>query len=404
MGIKISKSRMVLYLIALFLTNVAVMADFVVIPAASDLFNAFGDQVNVVNFILSGPALICIISSLLTGKLLQFINKRTMLIIGYALFSVASIFGVVIINVYYIAVMRAFVGFAYGIVNVSAVSLIAETYIDEKKRSTMMGVYNAAMAAIGAFLGMAAGLFAAKAWQDVFQVYWVSVPILIIIILFVPSVKASKCSESSVESVSKKEKINLKTFVALNLGLLFFEAIFMVINFLVAVYVAENNIGDASVAGLLASLSTIGSACACLAFGFTYRKLGRGAVIPSFIILAIGYMILFVAPSLITAIIFCTLMGAAFGNGFSYYYMRGTVIVPPSKVSISMAIITSVNGIAMFISTYIATFIESVLNSPTLTGVMPVFAGLSAIGAVLAIALTIRNKNHPSEYQAETTI
>ena len=49
MKLEMTKTKRVLCLIALMLTNLAVMADLVIIPVISDLYTAYGDQMNAVN-------------------------------------------------------------------------------------------------------------------------------------------------------------------------------------------------------------------------------------------------------------------------------------------------------------------------------------------------------------------
>lgn len=396
---KMSKGKMVLFLAALFLTNVAVMADMVIVPTAASLYTIFGDQVNLVNFIISGPALILIVSSLICGKLMQYLSKKTLLIAGFGLFTVASIFGGLVESAMYLAVMRALVGFSMGIINVAAIALLAETYADEEKRSRMMGLFNAAMAGIGAILGFVAGFFAAESWQSVFKVYWIAVPILVMIVLFIPKTPPEKENLEAGEKTEKLESIPKLPFIAMNLAFLFFNAIYMVVYYQIAVYVLENAIGNESVAGLMASLGTLGSLCACSLFGFTYGKLKRGAVIPSYAVLGICYAILMMQPSIVIVGITCTFMGAAYGNGFSYYYMRGTVIVPPGKISTSMGVVTAVNGLGMFISTYMSTMLQNMMSVTTVTGIMPALVGVCIVATVLSIGCTIRNKKYPSEYQ-----
>jgi len=396
--LKLSKSRTVLYLAALFLTNVAFMADQVLVPALSDIYDAFPGQVNLVNFVSSGPALIAIFSSLFCAKLMQHQSKKTILVWVYGLFTVASIAGVAVVNIYYMMAMRAIVGFCYGITNVAAIAMLAQSYDDDKSRSTMIGVYNAFMAIIGALMGLAAGYFAAISWKSVFLVYWISVPIWILIVLFVPKTPVDKPRNEEEAAASAKEKINPRTMIPLCLSFLVINSIYCVVFYQVSLYVTQQNIGGPSVTGVLSAVGTVGSAVAGLMFGLTNRWLKRGAIIPSYALLAACYMILLVAPNLPATITSCTVMGFAFGNSYSYFYNRYTIIVPPSKIPLSMSIYSAVNGVGMFIATYLSTGLEYILHVNTLIGVIPVFITVMAVGCVLSVIMTIREKKHPSAY------
>ncbi|WP_343309919.1 hypothetical protein, partial [Blautia celeris] len=60
---EMTRGRALLFLISLFLTNVAVMADMVIIPAGNGLYETFQNDA-AVNFILSGPSFIMLFSAM----------------------------------------------------------------------------------------------------------------------------------------------------------------------------------------------------------------------------------------------------------------------------------------------------------------------------------------------------
>lgn len=401
MELKLTKGRTVLFLITLFLTNVALMADMVIIPAADGLFSTF-DNVGLVNFILSGPAFISIFSAILCGKLMEHFNKKVLLTFGFALFTVGAVFGGAAESIYYVLAMRCLVGVAMGFVNAAAMALIAEVYVEEGKRSTIMGIFNASMAGVGAVIGLIAGYFAVDSWRSVFKVYWVAVPILVLVILFIPSINKKQEEETTGEKKAGSGDTGyLVHFVPFILACIAVNMIYMVVYYQIALYVSEAGIGNESVAGVLSSLGTVGSCLACLAFGATYSKLKRSAVIPSYALLFLTYAVLLLTKNVVAAGIACTLMGAAYGNAFSYYFMRGTVIVPPQKADFAMGIITAAGGFGMFISTYMVTGLQKIMGITTVTGTIPVWMVLSAVGAVLAAVLAVRDRTKPSEYRTE---
>lgn len=384
------KTTKILFLITLFLTNVCVMADLVIVPAIADLYEAFPNAVNVVNYIISGPALVMIFSSLLCGKAMKFFSKKTLLVASFALFTGASIFGAFVVNIYYIAFMRTLVGLSMGFVNVLAISIIAEEYDDEGARSTILGIFNAAMAGIGAIIGFIAGFFATESWQAVFKVYWIALPILALILFFIPKTPAER-ETAEAEDGSTKQTFG-QEFWVMCLFFFLFNVLYMVIFYQVSVYVAENGIGNQAFAGLLSSLGTVGSALACTAFGFTYKKLKKAAVLPSYLLLGTMYFLLYLSPGIATGVIACTLLGAAYGNGFSYYFMEGTIIVPDSKVSEAIGIVTAVNGVGMFLSTYVTTWLQKLLNLQTVTGIMPIVAVVSLVCGVATFLVSKKYK------------
>ncbi len=115
MRVEMSKTKRTLCLVALMLTNLAVMNDLVVIPVISNLYGEFADHMGLVNYIVSGPALIIVLTSLLASFLCKKLDKKVVLIIGGIFFTVGSILGVMMVNPYYMAFMRTLVGIGAGI-------------------------------------------------------------------------------------------------------------------------------------------------------------------------------------------------------------------------------------------------------------------------------------------------
>lgn len=185
MNKEMTKGRALLFLISLFLTNVAVMADMVIIPAGNGLYETFQNDA-AVNFILSGPSFIMLFSAMLCGKLMQYLSKKKILVGAMVLFAVSAILGGAVENVYYVLAMRVLVGISMGFVNAAAMALIAEVYVDEDKRGTIMGIFNATMAGTGAVISLIAGVFAVRSWNEVFKVYWIAVPVIVMMLFFIP--------------------------------------------------------------------------------------------------------------------------------------------------------------------------------------------------------------------------
>ena len=134
-----SKKQLVLFFVTLCLTNIAMMVDSAIIPAVDGMFSSFPDQVNLVNYIISGAALLSVIGSILGGKLIQYFSKKSLMLVSLGVFGASSIFGAAVLNATYMAVMRSFVGISWGVINVTAMAMIAEVFITEEHRSKMMG-------------------------------------------------------------------------------------------------------------------------------------------------------------------------------------------------------------------------------------------------------------------------
>ena len=174
-----------------------------------------------------------------------------------------------------------------------------------------------------------------------------------------------------------------------------YNLIYAVIYYQVSVLVAEQGYGNESVAALLSTLGTVGSCILCILFGTLYSKLKRATIIFGYVGLCLSYLLLYLASGPVMAGIACTLCGASYGYGFSYFFLRCTVVVPKERVSSSISMTTAIGGLGMFLSTYACTVLQKLLGTTGILKLLPVAIAASGIGAVLSIICTIMDKKNP---------
>ena len=106
--------------------------------------------------------MILIFSSVLCGVMAQYIGKKALISGAYVLFTLSSLACVFADAPVLLAVMRALMGVAMGFIGTAMVGLIAELYMDENARSSVLGYYNGIMAGMGALFSLGAGYLALK--------------------------------------------------------------------------------------------------------------------------------------------------------------------------------------------------------------------------------------------------
>jgi MFS family permease len=390
MGESSGKIRNVLIVATLSLSTMALMCDMVIIPVAENLFRDFSEvNMGVLNYILSGPALIGAFSSLLCGKLMSYIGKKQLLIISFIFFMIGSIGGDLIHNAYYMAVMRTVVGVGYGAIMVLAVAIIADVFIDEKTRSSVMGIYNGLMAGVGALLGWVSGIVATLGWTMVFRIYLASIPVFVMILLFIPSGKEANTVEEA-GPAGAEEKMPWLKLLLLDGAFFVYGTIYCIVYYQISMVIADKTIGDVSFIGVLSALGTVGSFVFCCFFGLYYNKLKRFTPFVGFVGLTLGFLLLYIAQTPVIAAVSCTLLGGMFGLGLSYYMMYCTVIVPPSHIPMSVSITTTIMSVGTFLSTYVSLLLQSILGV-SITGIIPPLMIVLGIGAVLSLIAAIKS-------------
>ncbi|OFV68939.1 MFS transporter [Acetobacterium wieringae] len=394
MNIKSEKIRNTMLMVTLICVTIALMGDMVIIPVAGNIFEEYANaNMAVLNFILSGPALIGAFSGLIAGKLMQYLSKKKLLLVSFAIFSVGAIFGYTVHDANYMAAMRVLVGIGMGMVSVIAMAIIADVFVDEDKRSSMVGVYNGGMAAVGAALGWISGFVATLGWTTVFYIYLVAIPILVMIIFFIPADKVTVTGAvDQTQAGSGNDQINWLSLMALCGAFLIFNIIYCIVYYKISMIVSEKAIGDVAFVGTLSALGTIGSFIACMFFGKYYAVLKRATPILAYVLMALCFCLLYFSANPAIASVACTLLGATYGVGISYYFMHCTMIVPESQIPISISFTSFAMSIGSFLSVYVAAFIQGFMGVETITEIMPILIGILLIGAVLSAILTIKEK------------
>jgi MFS family permease len=385
------KKISILGIAALFMINFAYMSDFVIIPAADAIYEEFsGTNISLLDFILTGPQLIGMFSALLLGVLMRRYSKKSLIVLFFTLFTVASCLGAVIKNPVYMAIMRALAGFSYGGLAPAGIALILEVYQeDEKRASNLVSAFNGTTALFGVVLSIFAGLLCSFAWDYVFYIFWAGVPILLLMIVFLPKTSPPKVPAAGhpIRRIGFMSPILPLLGSAIALG-----TIFNILSYQCSFYVMQNDLGGPAFVGILASVLLISTGVGCFIFPPVYARLKRGTSAVFYFVTALGFLMSCFPRGQAWGIVSFAIPGFTYGLAMSYFYLRGSVIVPPEDVSMVTGIIASALGLSAFLSAFFNTLVTTVFRFENLVSVFPLYAAILTAGGIMAIFLTIRKK------------
>ena len=387
-------------LCAIFLVNFAYMADFVIVPAGDAIYTHFaGAPTGVLNFILTGSQGIAAISALLSGLMMRYFSKRNLMVVLFAIFTASASCSALIDSAYFMAAMRAITGFAFGAIVPIALALINEIYHDNEKKCTfLVGFFNAFMAILGSVISIVAGWLCAIQWDYVFFEYLAGIPMLIMLIIFLPKTPAEKDNETLIESKDNKVPFPYARFAALCGGTLFFCISYCFMNYQNSIYLAQTGLGNSSVSGVLTSVMTIGSMVGGFAMAVLYQKIRRGTPGVCFLALTLGYLGCCFPINVAWIGVCYFLLGFGYGTVQPYYYYYATIVLPPAKASTGLAFIGAMIGLGYFISSYVTTFVQNVFAYEQLVDMCPLYTITAGIALALSIILAIHcKKKHLDE-------
>lgn len=396
MSIEMSKSRKILFLIALLLTNIAVMGDNLLYPITANIYEEFADNIGITNYVVSGPLLVIFLVSLIAPAFLKKMSQKTMLIIGGVLFAVSTIFGAAVPNIVYMAVMRTFTGIGQALINVSAMSLITAVYNDEQQRGATMGLYNSFMPVVGIIFGLVSGVLAVGGWRNAYLGYLAAIPMLIMIILFIPSIKNEEpAAEAAQGGKTTAEKKSFPAFFWIAvISFLIIVIAFNMMAFYVSFYVSEHALGNESVAGVMSTMISVGSMVFCFIYGKIYGKLKIHTMTLSIVMLAAALALLRFVPVLGVTVVALILVGGSYGLALTYCYAIGAECAPEGREDTAIGIVTATYAIGGFVATYISTWLMDVMHTngaitPTL--IVPMI--LMIVALILFLFFAGKRKN-----------
>jgi predicted MFS family arabinose efflux permease len=281
-------------------------------------------------------------------------------------------------------------------------AIIADTFVSEDSRSTMMGIFTSSATVVAALLGFASGIVAAYGWRLVYRIYLLSLPILFMVFLFLPQDKAT--SDTTEESSSANEKMPWGRLLFMAVALLIFNIVYCIVYYQVSMIITEKEIGDTRVIGAAASSGAIGGIIGAAILGLVYPRLKRFTTLICYGGMTISFFLLIIASRASLAIVACALIGISYSLGTAYYMMYCTTFVPPGKVPLSISITTTAMSVGQFLSTYCATALQGILNTSTLTAVLPVLAAAVGAGVVISLVTTLVDRKKDSEAKTQPSL
>ena len=354
------------------------------------------------NLGITGPAIVGLPFGLAAGFLCDRIDKKIVMVVGFAIFTVSAVFGIVVENLYYFVIMRQLAtGVGWGITNTAALSILADMFTDKGEHGKYVGWYNAVMSLIGASLALVAGQLALSGWQNAYHTYIVAIPVLVMLIVFLPSFPpiSSTAGEMSnamdgtefSSSASAADHGWWRGLVPLSLQVLAVACCYYVILYMLSIYVVDSGVGDEAFTGMLSSVMTISSAAGSFLFGAAYERFRTAVYLPTLFVIGAAFFVLAFVPIAPVIIVTLALAGFAWPFFFCYFYSHCTAISPACKAGTATSIVAAANGVAVTASSYLLMGSIAVSGGTSLT-VYPYFGIVMIVVGVISIVAYIYQK------------
>lgn len=374
----------------LSISMATVMAGAAISPALGLIAKAFPEaDETMIKLILTAPSIMIIPFSFLSSFLTSKIRKRSIIIIGLFIYLFGGVGAQFASTVEILLAFRLLLGAGVGLIMPLSMSLIND-YFTGKERTQMMG-FNSAFSNFGGIVTMMlAGWLSTFGWRVPFNVYFLGLVIMVLIVLFLPKGDIQK-------PVKHEQKTRMSPAVygyALAMGGIMLAYYSIATN--MALYLQQNDIGGATLAGTVISFTTVGGMITSV-FLVRLEVALKRFIIP---IMLLGMGLAFLALSLtnMVSLVIISVCFVGFGQGalFPIIMLKALDHAAPHQADRAVALTSSFTFLGQFLSPIVLDSIGRIAHNPTIRfqyGALAVFI----LVIVLMIFFFILRSNRPSK-------
>ena len=322
----------------------------------------YNESITAVQTAFTLPMLTTVPAMLTVGFLSKYIGKKVPLLIGLA---VIMIFGITpaLFDLSFPVFMIMLGGFGVGIGSImsSSAGMITD-YFDGAERADLMGKQSAYVNLGGMLLAAAVGVLLASGWKTAFFVYLYAVPLILIVMFFIPSDKKSNSEKASETDI--KMKLSSETlFICV---IFFIYGVFQGVTMPnVGLLVQERNLGGPATASLAVSIMTAVGITTGMLYGRIALVIKNYALPFGFAVMALGQVIsasATVAPQLYAGFI---ILGFGFSIVMPTGVFRSSQSVDQASSTLAMSVFFATLGTALFFSPMVTNPLSAAIASGT---------------------------------------
>lgn len=229
-----------------------VMAGAAISPALGLIAAHFDDASPImIKLVLTVPSLMIIPFSFFSSYLTKKVSKRSIVLIGLAIYIVGGVGAQFANTIELLLVLRLVLGAGVGLVMPLSFTLISD-HFQGKERTKMMG-YNTAFSNFGGIVTMLlAGYLAAYSWRVPFNVYWLGLVIFVLVLSYLPK---NEPLQPHVGEATPKMPLSVFGMALAACGIML---AYYAIATNMALYLEQSQLGSSKTAGIVMSFTTVG--------------------------------------------------------------------------------------------------------------------------------------------------
>ena len=322
-----------------------VMAGAAIAPALGIIKAHFSEApAMLVQFIVSMPALLIIITNLFFLSLSRVLRTRAIATTGLLLYVVAGAGCFFVDDIYLLLAMRALLGVSVGLVMPLSTGLLAY-YFPPEQQAQLMGL-SAAMNQMGGVVAtLLAGLLATIEWNDAFLVYLLGLIALVMVWLWLPDEQLGSANKRGVPFHPRQ----LLKFHPSVIGMLLLMMIFFIFptNFAI-VASQQQGLSTGLITVIMVGLDVVAFFIG-LAFGSLMNRFRQSVKYFAPLFFLLGYAS-YLVPSVSMAVLGSVFIGMANGVGVPYLNTIASIKGGKNSATTVMPLLSAALYLGQFIS------------------------------------------------------
>ena len=326
---------------------------------------------SMIQSIISIPCLAVLPTTLLSGKLMGNMPKKTLGVIGMVIFLVGGVVPVCLTSLPVILVFRGIFGIGVGIVQAVASALVAENFIGPE-REAVQGTMTSAQMLGCAVMVFAGGWLGDIAWNASFLVHGIAILSLIIAFVCLPLVRAPKKDSTDVVAFAEggeaagggrgKTRLNKSSWSWAGITFLLFIGV-QVYTVYISYVLSEKSIGGAAESGATVAVACIGGFIMGILYGKLAGRAGNLTFATGLFVMALSYLILALAGSMTVIYLGGFVYGIAMAICMPAAFVNTANSVDADSSAMALSITMCAQNMGQFVCPYIMNFITGMTGS-----------------------------------------
>lgn len=375
----------------LSLSLLTIISTTAVAPALGEIGDYFiSSDRTLVQLVAVMHAVALVPSLLLAGTAARRFSAKKAILAGLALFSVSGIAGGFANNIWVLLFSRLLMGVGLGMVIPFSTSLISDIYEGEE-RTRMMGLSSSFNMLGGIFALILSGQLAFLSWRLPFLLYASGLPVMLMVALFLPGGKAG-AEDPKPSGGSLPVTVYFVAF-----GMFLFCVLFFLLTPTLALHMKNNALGDARIAGVALSFSTIGGFASGFALPATKRFL-KGWLVPVMLtVMSLGFVTLSWSPTSGAVFAASAIIGFTNRSVYPLFFLKATEHTRPGESVRATAILSAMIYVGQFMAPPFQRFVGLVSGRPETSFLYLFVATVTLVAALsLFIHALFRASEHPA--------